>query len=134
MIKRLKIDIPGAARTKKNSNRIINRKVNGKLIPMVIPSKAFIEYQELCGWHIRQKDIKINYPVNVKCVYYMPTKRRVDLVNLLEATMDILVHYGVLEDDHSRIVVSHDGSRVLYDKESPRTEVWIEAVEEDGVE
>lgn len=34
--------------------------------------------------------------------------------------------YEVLEDDHSGIIYSHDGSRVLYDKENPRTEVTIE--------
>ena len=63
--------------------------------------------------------------VNVKCLYYMQTKRRVDLNNLLEATTDVLVKYKVLEDDNSNIVVSHDGSRVLYDKENPRTEITI---------
>ena len=56
----------------------------------------------------------------------MPTKRRVDLLNLLEATMDILVHAGILADDNSSIVVGHDGSRVLYDKGNPRAEIYIE--------
>ena len=60
----------------------------------------------------------------------MPTRRRVDLVNLLEATDDVLVHYGVLEDDNSNIIVSHDGSRVFYDKENPRTEIYIETIKE----
>jgi Holliday junction resolvase RusA-like endonuclease len=68
----------------------------------------------------------INYPVNVKCLYYMPTHRRVDLVNLQECTLDVLVKHGVLEDDNSKIVVSMDGSRVFYDKKSPRTEIYID--------
>ena len=55
----------------------------------------------------------------------MPTRRIVDLTNLEEAIDDILVKYGVLKDDNSRILVSHDGSRVLYDKDNPRTEVTI---------
>ena len=55
----------------------------------------------------------------------MPTRHRVDLANLLAATCDILVHYGVLEDDNSGIVASHDGSCVLYSKESPRVEIVI---------
>ena len=55
----------------------------------------------------------------------MPTRRRVDLLNLLEASLDILVDAGILEDDNSSIVVSHDGSRVLYDKENPRAEITI---------
>ena len=41
----------------------------------------------------------------------------------------MLVKYGVIEDDNSRIIVSMDGSRVRYDKENPRTEVTIEMVE-----
>jgi hypothetical protein len=56
----------------------------------------------------------------------MPTRRKVDLVNLLEATCDILVKFGVLKDDSSDIVAAHDGSRVLYDKERPRAEIDVE--------
>lgn len=130
VFKRIHITINGQPITKKNHQRIVNRKVNGRQIPMVIPSKQYKEYEELCGYYVRPKDVKIDFPVNVKCLYYMPTRRRVDLVNLLEATCDILVHYGVLEDDNSKIVVSHDGSRVLYDKEKPRAEIWIDRIEE----
>lgn len=59
----------------------------------------------------------------------MPTKRRVDLTNLLEAIDDVLVKYEVLKDDNSEIITSHDGSRVLYDKDNPRTEVVIKFLE-----
>ena len=59
----------------------------------------------------------------------MPTRHRVDLTNLLNATNDILVKAGVLEDDNCKIVVSHDGSRVFYDKENPRVEIEITEVE-----
>ena len=62
----------------------------------------------------------------------MPTRRRVDLVNLLEATCDILVHYGMLKDDNSGVVVSHDGSRVRWDKEHPRVEITLEEPEVTG--
>jgi Holliday junction resolvase RusA-like endonuclease len=58
----------------------------------------------------------------------MPTHRRVDLVNLQEATLDVLVKYGAIIDDNSLIVASMDGSRVYYDKENPRTEIYIERV------
>ena len=72
-------------------------------------------------------------PINTRCnvcaLYYMPTHRRVDLLNLLEATLDILVDAGILEDDNSNIVAGHDGSRVLYDKENPRTEITITELE-----
>ena len=58
----------------------------------------------------------------------MKTHRRVDLVNLLEATDDILVSCGVLKDDNAKIIVSHDGSRVYYDKEAPRAEIFINPI------
>ena len=74
-------------------------------------------------------DRTIDYPVNIKALYFMPTRRKVDLCNLHEALCDVLVKYGVIEDDNSRIVVSMDGSRVLYDKYNPRTEVEIVEVE-----
>lgn len=117
-----RITILGCPVTKKNSMQIIKLK-NGK--QMIKPSEKFEEYQEV-AWRFMPKGKKpINTHVNVKCVYYMPTRRRVDLVNLLEATDDILVHYHVLEDDNSEIIASHNGSRVLYDKERPRVEIEI---------
>lgn len=64
----------------------------------------------------------------MKCVYYMPTRHKVDLCNLLAATCDILVKANVIEDDNSKIIVSHDGSRVLYDKENPRVEIEIKPI------
>ena len=53
-----------------------------------------------------------------------------DLTNLLESIDDVLVRAGVLKDDHSGIIVSHDGSRVLYDKDNPRTVLFIREMED----
>ena len=115
--------IHGAPRTKKNSQQIlINPKTHR---PFVMPSKAYKEYEALCLSQLRKIETPISTPVNVQCVYYMPTHRRVDLCNLLEATSDILVRAGVLSDDNSDIVASHDDSRVLYDKNYPRAEITI---------
>lgn len=116
----MKITIQLNPVTKKNSQQII--KIKNRY--MIIPSKQYRQYEK----EVKQfmPDIEtINYPVNVKCLYYMKTKRKVDLNNLLEATTDVLVKYKILEDDNSKIVVSHDGSRVLYDKDNPRTEIFI---------
>lgn len=122
----LKIVIPIAPRTKKNSQQIIFNKKTHKR--MVIPSELYKNFEKECSWYMPPIKKPIDYPVNVKCMYYMPTRRRVDLVNLLEATNDMLVHYGILEDDNSSIIVSHDGSKVYYDKEKPRTEIEIEEI------
>ena len=107
-------------KTKKNSQQII--KVKGR--PKIIPSKQYSEYLKACGANLPQI-ATITEPVNIKAIYYMKTKRRVDLTNLHEALHDILVHYNIIEDDNSKIIVSTDGSRVMYDKENPRTEVTI---------
>lgn len=121
----MKIVIPIQPRTKKNSQQIIMAK--GR--PMIIPSKEYKQYEKDCGVFLTHVEPYLS-PCNVKCLYYMPTRRRVDLVNLQEATLDILVHYGILMDDNSDVVVSMDGSRVLYDKDNPRTEIEITEVEE----
>ena len=113
--------------TKKNHQQIF--RPNGRNYPVVVPSKQYKQYQDDAGWFI--KPLGIDYPVNVRCLYYMPTKRIVDLVNLQEATLDVLVKYGAIKDDNSRIVVSMDGSRVLYDKENPRTEIYIERLDDE---
>ena len=73
----------------------------------------------------------ISRPVHVCYKFYMQTRRRVDKLNLQAAADDLLVKAGVLRDDNSRIVCSHDGTRVLYDKENPRTEIYIYEYEEE---
>ena len=55
----------------------------------------------------------------------MQTRRKCDIVNLLQAVCDILVKYNIILDDNYTIVSSHDGSRVYYDKHNPRTEISI---------
>lgn len=96
---------------------------------MVIPSKQYRQYEKDCGVFMPHIET-INEPVNVQAVYYMPTRRRVDLCNLHEALCDVLVHYGVVKDDNSNIIATMDGSRVEYDKTNPRTEVIIQKVGE----
>ena len=55
----------------------------------------------------------------------MPDKRRPDLLNLEQATADILEKARVIEND--RNIISFDGSRIVgIDKENPRCEIIIE--------
>lgn len=118
----MKFTIPLAPITKKNHQQIIYNKKTRR--PMVIPSKEYINYERQVGCFIPFMNT-IDTPVNVKAVFYMPTRRRVDLVNLQEALLDILVKYEVISDDNCKIVASMDGSYVDYDKYNPRTEVEI---------
>ena len=120
--------IPLAPVTKKNSQTIaINRKT-GK--PFVLPSKKYKEYEQAARYYLMSWTDARQYPVNVKCLFYMPTRRRVDLTNLLEAIDDILTRYGVVPDDNSNFIAGHDGSRVLYDHDNPRTEITITELKE----
>lgn len=120
----MKLTLYGNPATKKNSQTIIINRATGR--PMLIQSKRYREYEKACiqqitGLHRK----KIDYPVTVICKYFRKTRHRVDLTNLLEATDDIIVKAGVLADDHSQIIKSHDGSRVFFDKDSPRVEIEI---------
>lgn len=111
--------------TKKNSQRICINSKTGR--PFILPSKQYVQYEKDAGWYMPKCDM-ITGRVNIKATYYMPTRHKVDLINLHEALHDILVKYRVIEDDNSKIVVSTDGSRVRYDKNNPRTEVEITEV------
>lgn len=110
--------------SKKNSQEILTNRKTGR--PFIMPSSKYRQYEREAAWFLKPRPPRpIECEVSVKCLFYMPNRRRVDLNNLLEAATDLLVSAGVLKDDHCGIVVSHDGSRVLYDKESPRTEITI---------
>lgn len=120
------IIIPLEPRTKKNSQQIRKNRATGQRY--VAPSNTFLVYQNQCFpylYRLQSNAESLQYPLNIKCLFYMPTHRRVDLVNLLEAIDDILVHYKLIVDDCAAYIGGHDGSRVLYDKENPRTEIYI---------
>lgn len=123
----IRFTIPVEPRTKKNHSQMIWR--NGRAV--ILPSKPYQQYEKDCRPFIPHPSFApITGQVNVKAVYYMGTKRKVDLTNLLNATLDILVKYNLIEDDNSQIVISVDGSRVAYDHDYPRTEITITSIEE----
>ena len=119
----MKITLYGDPRAKKNNQRIVM--CGG--YPRLLPSKAYKAYEAEClrqiGLPFEQPEIC--EPINLSCQYFMQTRRRVDLVNLLEATCDILVAAGVLADDNHTIIRSFDGCGVHHDKENPRVEIEI---------
>lgn len=118
----IKFTIPLPPITKKNHQRILRNSKTGK--PFVAPSEQYKTYEAQALWLIPKVKC-IDFPVNVKCLFYMPTKRRCDLTNLLESVDDIMVKAGLLKDDSYSIIAGHDGSRVFHDKDDPRTEVEI---------
>ena len=116
--------IPLTPITKKNSQRIVVR--NGK--PCILPSEKYKEYEGAALWFVPKRGIPIDFPVNIKCIFYMPNNRPCDLTNHLESIDDVMVKAGLLKDDNYKILASHDGSRVLVDKNNPRTEVEIRRI------
>ena len=120
----MKMVIYGNPATKKNSMQIYKNNRTGR--PFLTQSKRYKDYARDCAMQITGKYKQaIDYPINLKCVYYRQTKHRVDLTNLLAATCDILTDCGVIADDNYKVVRSHDGSRVLFDKDNPRVEIEI---------
>lgn len=110
--------------TKKNSQQILTNPKTGR--PFIMPSKKYKEYERDAVWLLRPVPPRpIECRVNIKCLFYLPTRRRTDLTNLLEAVDDLLVHAGIIADDHYGIVEAHDGSRCFVDKDNPRTEITI---------
>ena len=118
----LKIVVPINPVTKKNHGNIVMVKGH----PIMLPSKPYQDFEKKCREYMPKIDKPIDYPINLKVLYYMETKRKCDITNLLQATCDILVKYKILSDDNYSIVESVDGTRVLYDKEKPRSEIYIE--------
>ena len=127
----MRFTINGNPVTKKNSQQILVNRATGR--PFISPSKKYKEYEANAIADLMEQGVKnftdfdfpIDVPVNVSCQYFMGTKRKVDLCNLIEASLDILVKAGVLDDDNCTIVARHDESEVRYDKNNPRVEIDI---------
>ena len=127
---RLEFTIFAPPITKKNHSQII--KVNGR--PMLIPSKEYRQYEKDVAPFMPKLDKPIDFPVNVQATFYKPTRRASDLTNHLEALNDLMVKYGVIADDNRNVVYTLNGSKVLYSKDSPRTEVVLTSIPEEEFE
>lgn len=122
----IRIEIPLLCRPKKNSQSIV---INPKTKrPMIIQSKQYLEFERECGYFLNKYKMNINTPINLKCVFIVPDKRKRDIVNLLNAIQDILVKYNVLEDDNYNIVASVDGSKITYEKGVEKTIIEISEI------
>lgn len=129
--------VPLDPRTKKNSHRISGC---GQRCPLcgkykkqfIRNAKATTDYAFLAAAYLHPKPPE---PISskIRLVYrmYTQTMHRKDDLNLFEAMDDILVSEGILKDDDRKIIRSRDGSRVLYDKQNPRTEIYIYPYQEE---
>lgn len=122
------IKIPLLCRPKKNSQRIIRKGHR----PFLIQSEQYVKFERDCLKFLISYKRHIRTPVNLKCTFYVPDKRKRDIVNLLNAIQDVLVKAGVLEDDNYNIVASVDGTRIIYEKGRCETIVEIQEVKNDN--
>lgn len=99
----IKFTVPLIPISKKNHQRILVNKATGK--PFISPSQEYKQYEKSALW-------------------FIPRAECID---------DVMVKAGLLDDDNFNIIASHDGSRVLYDKSNPRTEVYIERQKSDDI-
>ena len=61
--------------TKKNSQQILKNAGTGR--PFIVPSRAYREYAEAAAWCLRTYRLEtIRQPVEVKALFFMPTRRR----------------------------------------------------------
>ena len=125
----LKIVIPLLCRSKKNSEQIIVNPRTNK--PMIIQSKYYHQFERDCGIFLKRYARHINIPVNLKCLFIVPDKRKRDLTNLENALADIMIKYGVIEDDNYNIVAGWDGSRIVYEKGKEEIIIEIEELTND---
>lgn len=116
--------------TKKNSQQILTNHRTGK--PFIAPSRQYKKYEQAAMWYLTPKPKDpLSGRYNIRLLFYMPTRRKVDKTNLESAIMDVLVDAKILADDNRNIVAATDGTRVYCDKENPRTEIYIEDFTED---
>lgn len=123
--------IPLDPRTKKNSQMIAGTgarcpKCGKRAKQFIRQGRSNTEFAARAAQYMWPKP-KTPIAGTVKIVYrlYMKTRRKVDDLNLFGALDDILVKEQILKDDNISIIRDRDGSRVFYDKENPRAEIYI---------
>lgn len=124
-----KIVIKGRPVTKKNHCQIIRNRNTGR--PLIIQSSQYRKYEKE---FIRQMDANLKelfskeVHLHLRVLYYLPDGRgKPDLVNLIQATQDILQKFGLYNNDSQ--IKSLDGSRIGgIDKDNPRVEIEIKEI------
>lgn len=126
-MKPFKIKIPFLCRSKKNSQELAWNPKTKK--PMIIQSKLYRRFEKDCGLILnRYRGMHIMTPINLKCTFYVPDRRKRDITNLTNAIQDILVKYDILQDDNYNIVAGLDGTRIIFEKGREETIIEIEEI------
>lgn len=133
----MKFTITGNPVSSKNSRPVFVNSATGKRF--VGKSTRLTEHTESALWELKGQIGKIKkdhrklnsdnpFPLSgdltVCFRFYVPDKRKRDLVNLIQLPQDLLQEAGIIEDDSQ--IKSLDGSTILLDRKNPRTEIYIE--------
>lgn len=121
--RKTELTISGQPITKKNSQRLIYAK--GRIMPIPSAQYKIYEAAALRQLYVQYSGEPIEYPVNLSCVFYMGTRRKCDITNLLQSVQDILVKAKIIADDNYMIVARLNDCRVDYDKADPRCEITL---------
>ena len=116
--------IKGRIPSKKNSRIIVCR---GKY-PLSLPSKKYTEWHKDAGEQLIKQvidPIHIVEECKITLTLFAPDKRKADLTNKAESVMDLLVDYGIIEDDNWFVVGSLQLVFGGVDRENPRVEIII---------
>lgn len=118
--------IHGAARTKKNSNRI----VYGKGRPFILASTAYMRYHRIAVPQLKIiaghfGNMPLTSPVNCAAVFFRKTAVG-DLVGYMQGLADLLQDGGILTDD--KLIVSWNNTRLDKDAVKPRVEVLLTSI------
>lgn len=112
------IVIKGQWASKKNSKRIAGGKI--------IASANWMQYHDFAKWQLSGQELPmVGKCKEVKLTFFPKDKRRRDLTNGAEGIMDILVEFGVFDDDSMdyvpKVVLEFGG----IDKINPRVHIDI---------
>lgn len=121
---RISFTVTGAPRTKKNHGERWRPKGSNRVL--TVPSKAWREWAQFAVIEnmVPFQDYEsVQIEVNCRALFYRDACRG-DAVGYYQGLADLLEKRGVVQDD--KLVVSWDGSRLLIDRENPRTEVVLE--------
>ena len=121
----INLKITGNPMSSKNHRPIFINKATGNRF--VGKSKALKDYMDngLKELKAQTKSEPISSPIEISFQFYVKDKRKYDLVNMIQAPLDLLKQAGIIADDNYFIVESLDGSRIHIDKNEPRTEIEI---------
>lgn len=124
----IKFIVKGRIPSKKNNQQILTGRGGH---PFIMPSKKFKDWQNNAFIQLLHQKVPRQSKVcsMIELKVYFPDRRKADLTNKAESIMDMMVEYGVIEDDNWKCTGE---VRLIpfYDKENPRCEIKLFLKEE----